>query len=210
MHTCLTGDSYSVYVLEASTSNRLTYCLPPLVSICPAFSGLVLAAALVSVADSKLQNLLSLLIRPLRYVLPQEEMRRARIGMLKITHLPHVLIIRSFEALKGRARQQLQLTIPTTHSIGNRDRKVLQTVKLAESPLRGRLNRKSLLTGRILPEHRDTRIRGSLEPDAGHRNPGASEIAHLDAKVDRLSSMIEQLVAASPKQADLRGVSQVS
>ncbi|KAG9993458.1 hypothetical protein KCU78_g18877, partial [Aureobasidium melanogenum] len=57
---------YSVFVLEASTSNRLTYFVPPL-------------------------NLFSLALRPLRLFLSAEQLRYSRIVVLKMTHLPHVL-----------------------------------------------------------------------------------------------------------------------
>ncbi|PBP17410.1 receptor-activated Ca2+-permeable cation channel [Diplocarpon rosae] len=64
---------YSVYVLEASTSNRLTHFYPPL-------------------------NLIPLiLIRPLRLFLSADDLRRARIVTLKITHSPIVAAIWVFE-----------------------------------------------------------------------------------------------------------------
>lgn len=59
---------YSVYVLEASTSNRLTHFYPPL-------------------------NLIPLIfIRPLRLIVPADKLRSARITLLKATHLPQVLL----------------------------------------------------------------------------------------------------------------------
>ncbi|XMA18137.1 hypothetical protein WAI453_010928 [Rhynchosporium graminicola] len=64
---------YSVYVLEASTSNRLTHFYPPL-------------------------NLIPLvLIRPLRLFLSSDDLRRTRIVMLKVTHSPIVGAIWLFE-----------------------------------------------------------------------------------------------------------------
>lgn len=66
---------YSVYVLEASTSNRLTYFIPPL-------------------------NLIPLLLRPLRLLVSTEKLRRTRIFLLKITHFPLVAAIFGFEALE--------------------------------------------------------------------------------------------------------------
>ncbi|KAK4144571.1 uncharacterized protein C8A04DRAFT_11407 [Dichotomopilus funicola] len=69
---------YSVYVLEASTSNRLTHFYPPF-------------------------NLLALVIfRPLRLFLPSDHnFRRARILLLKVTHLPIVAVIELYEWLHG-------------------------------------------------------------------------------------------------------------
>lgn len=64
---------YSIYVLESSTSRRLTYFMPPL-------------------------NLFPLtLLRPLRLFFPSEQVRRIRIFVLKATHLPFVVIIWAYE-----------------------------------------------------------------------------------------------------------------
>ncbi|KAF2451365.1 hypothetical protein P171DRAFT_515399 [Karstenula rhodostoma CBS 690.94] len=83
---------YSVYVLEASSSNRLTYFLPPL-------------------------NLIPLLLRPLRLVLPSERLRSARIAILKATHLPFVGAIWTYEQLfssQGRNSGALSTPGPET------------------------------------------------------------------------------------------------
>ncbi|KAL1843049.1 hypothetical protein VTJ49DRAFT_3184 [Mycothermus thermophilus] len=76
---------YSVYVLEASTSNRLTHFYPPF-------------------------NLLALVIfRPLRLVMPSDtNFRRARILLLKATHLPIVAAIEFYEWLRGTAGKGTQ------------------------------------------------------------------------------------------------------
>lgn len=64
---------YSIYVLESSTSRRLTYFMPPL-------------------------NLLPLtLLRPLRLFFPSEQVRRIRIFVLKATHLPFMAVIWTYE-----------------------------------------------------------------------------------------------------------------
>ncbi|KAF2838889.1 hypothetical protein M501DRAFT_1011617 [Patellaria atrata CBS 101060] len=63
---------FSVFVLEASTSNRLIYYLPPL-------------------------NLIALFFRPLRLVFSRDKLRSARIVMMKITHFPFVAAIWLFE-----------------------------------------------------------------------------------------------------------------
>lgn len=70
---------YSVYVLEASTSNRLTHFYPPF-------------------------NLLALAIfRPLRLFLPSDDkFRYARIMLLKVTHLPIVGAIMAYELVSGK------------------------------------------------------------------------------------------------------------
>jgi hypothetical protein len=64
---------YSIYVLESSTSRRLTYFMPPL-------------------------NLFPLLLlRPLRLFLPSEDVRRIRIFVLKATHVPFLAMIWAYE-----------------------------------------------------------------------------------------------------------------
>ena len=68
---------YSVYVLEAASSNRLTYFYLPF-------------------------NLLPLLLRPLKLFLPTETMRPIRITLLKVTHWPFVACILGYEALWSR------------------------------------------------------------------------------------------------------------
>jgi hypothetical protein len=67
---------YSVYVLEASTSNRLTHFYPPL-------------------------NLIPLiLIRPLRLFISSEKLRSIRILLLKATHTPIVGAIWLYEKIQ--------------------------------------------------------------------------------------------------------------
>ncbi|KAK7543269.1 hypothetical protein IWX49DRAFT_541923 [Phyllosticta citricarpa] len=64
---------YAVYVLESSTSDRLTYFFPPL-------------------------NLVPLVLsRPLQVVLPQTLSRKLRIVLLKCTHVFHMAVIWIFE-----------------------------------------------------------------------------------------------------------------
>ncbi|KAK0253832.1 hypothetical protein LTS09_011136 [Friedmanniomyces endolithicus] len=63
---------YAIFVLEASTSNRLTYFIPPL-------------------------NLLPVLLRPLRLVMSAEKLRTLRIVLLKATHWPFVGLILAWE-----------------------------------------------------------------------------------------------------------------
>ena len=69
---------YSVYVLDAVASKRLTYFFPPL-------------------------NLLPLvLLRPLRLFLSGPTVRSARIGLLKATHAPFLGAIWIYESLRAR------------------------------------------------------------------------------------------------------------
>ncbi|PHH83926.1 hypothetical protein CDD83_2785 [Cordyceps sp. RAO-2017] len=79
---------YSVYVLEASTSNRLTHFYPPF-------------------------NLIALIIfRPLRLVFSRDEKFRAgRIVLLKITHLPVVAAIKLYELIRQKVGSERQASL---------------------------------------------------------------------------------------------------
>lgn len=80
---------YSIYVLESSTSRRLTYFFPPLVEL--------QSTCCKDVTDA-FQNLIPLIfIRPLRFCLPQKTLRSLRIILLKTTHLPFVALIWAYE-----------------------------------------------------------------------------------------------------------------
>jgi len=88
---------YSVYVLEASTSNRLTHFYPPL-------------------------NLLPLfLLRPLRLFMSSEKLRAARIMLLKITHTPIVGVIWLLETFhQGGKRGKFGTSVSSFATIGPR------------------------------------------------------------------------------------------
>ncbi len=76
---------------KASASRRLTYYFPPLVC--------TLRRA-HSLCQHKPQNLLPLLLfRPLRLCVPSEQIRSARIVLLKITHAPYIAAIWVYEGL---------------------------------------------------------------------------------------------------------------
>lgn len=87
---------YSVYVLEASTSKRLTHFYPPL-SLIPL-----------------------VLIRPLRIFFPAEKLRKTRILVLKLTHVPIVGAIWLFELAHEQARRSNTFSSlqPPHHTLG--------------------------------------------------------------------------------------------
>ncbi|KAI6382074.1 hypothetical protein MCOR25_000951 [Pyricularia grisea] len=93
---------YSVYVLEASTSNRLTHFYPPF-------------------------NLIALIIfRPLRLFLPSDhKFRAARIALLKATHWPIVGVIQVYELIRGKFRptDKFRGPVPDSLSAGASPRK---------------------------------------------------------------------------------------
>ena len=89
----LNSRRYSIYVLESSTSRRMTYFMPPLVRLLdPAQS--ILAPSSLTFG----QNLIPLVfLRPLRLFMRSEDARRIRIIVLKATHFPFVVAIWAYE-----------------------------------------------------------------------------------------------------------------
>lgn len=65
-------------------------------------------------ANKTSQNLIPLLLRPLRLVLPSERLRSLRIMLLKATHLPFVGVIWAYEQLVISRRSTLSLSGPET------------------------------------------------------------------------------------------------
>ncbi|KAM0691843.1 hypothetical protein Q7P36_008043 [Cladosporium allicinum] len=106
---------YAVYVLEASTSNRLTYFLPPL-------------------------NLLPLVLRPLRLFVAPNSLRACRIALLKATHWPLVALILAYEngrrAVDRRGQADSSMT---TASAGTVSRSSLMRRPLSSRSVQTRL-----------------------------------------------------------------------
>ncbi|KAL1969166.1 hypothetical protein VTN77DRAFT_420 [Rasamsonia byssochlamydoides] len=165
----------SIYVLESSSSRRLTYFMPPL-------------------------NLIPLLfLRPLRLALSAEALRRLRIVLLKITHLPFVAIILAYEAISSpkRSRRRTQ-TPPALTALwsgpgsgrafsGRPD--IFPPRHTPLHPIAG--DALSLAAGkrRGSPAERRSEARGSGSA------PAASGLAGVIDEVERLRSQIEQVAA---------------
>ncbi|WPH04616.1 Hypothetical protein R9X50_00750800 [Acrodontium crateriforme] len=157
---------YAVYVLEASTSNRLTYFLPPL-------------------------NLVPLLLRPLRLVVPAESLRKARIVILKATHWPFVALILGYE--RGQAYWQ-QHGRGTTAQRGSN---VSAALLRRPTPV-GALQRPLLAAGtRSLPGrvHVNPR-RPSPVATCERRESLERAMAGLREQMDQLSTVMAQTQAA--------------
>ena len=182
---------YSVYVLEASTSNRLTHFYPPF-------------------------NLLALVIfRPLRLFLPSDnKFRSARIVLLKATHLPIVAVIQAYEWLKTKTAAKPAtgfnpgggLRGPNrTSSIAN----PMMAKKLAGPPMRNRQSGGSLHSDmttslhiapdghRLAARQAAGQVAGQVASDAGESETfGDSSqdtdmrYAELAAKIDRLTELV--------------------
>ncbi|KAF2188231.1 hypothetical protein K469DRAFT_703705 [Zopfia rhizophila CBS 207.26] len=154
---------YSVYVLEASASNRLTYYFPPL-------------------------NLIPLVLRPLRLIVPSERLRSARIVLLKATHLPFVGAIWAYEefiAVRKRNSGVASISGPET-----------STAKRLH--LRSSLNSPRPLTADFQASSEGNGNTPSRPHPASrpHTRAGPSESdAQLKSLVSKLTSQVEQLTA---------------
>ncbi|KAM0669434.1 hypothetical protein ACQRIT_004572 [Beauveria bassiana] len=154
---------YSVYVLEASTSNRLTHFYPPF-------------------------NLLALLVfRPWRLVLRGDDaFRRARIWLLKVTHTPIVAVIRLYEMLTRRsAADGLSPLSGSIMAPGGGFRRAESRLD-AERPERGRRRAKR----RRLVLHSQERT--AVEQGSAEVNRVALEtrIGELNSKIDKLTDLV--------------------
>ncbi|KAI4636519.1 hypothetical protein J4E83_001474 [Alternaria metachromatica] len=150
---------YSVYVLEASSSNRLTYFLPPL-------------------------NLIPLVIRPLRLVIPSERLRSVRIVLLKATHLPLVFAIWAYEQMTDTRNLDVKVTSFSGPQTPTPPKKALRLpvnsprLLMAEAP--NSFARK--------PQKPQARA-GSTETDA----PLKALVLKLSTQVEELTAMVSQL-----------------
>lgn len=194
---------YSVYVLEASTSNRLTHFYPPF-------------------------NLLALVIfRPLRLFLPSDnKFRAARILLLKATHLPIVAAIELYEYIRGTAGKGTQYTGfrgPRHATIGSPNpaakRALLQQAQRHQSSSSLRADLTSALnlrpppppsagtggtllaagygpgeSSRLTPRQRDAAAEAAEEEAFGEPSTDVEvRIADLAAKIDRLTELVVAL-----------------
>ncbi|KAF2432661.1 hypothetical protein EJ08DRAFT_630491 [Tothia fuscella] len=109
----------------SSTSNRLTYFFPPMVSLrflpcSPAPSTVI--AVFETIRIRTCMNLIPLFLRPLRLCISQENLRWTRIVLLKITHSPYVAAIYVYEGIHDRwfggqkIRGSASLGGPVSHS----------------------------------------------------------------------------------------------
>ncbi len=130
------------------------------------------------------QNLIPLVIRPLRLVLPSERLRSVRIILLKATHLPLVFAIWAFE----------QFTVTR-----NRDGKVTsfsgpQTPALPKRALRLPVNSPRLLMAEApsalgRKPHKPQARTGSKENDAQLK----TLVLKLSTQVEELTAVVSQL-----------------
>jgi hypothetical protein len=175
---------YSVYVLEASTSNRLTHFYPPF-------------------------NLLALIIfRPLRLFLPSDDkFRYARIMLLKLTHLPIVAVIMVYELISGKLGRSDEyagfksgrsgtIFVPNNGTPKKRSRPALQA--RPSSSYHPGVSPRAVSTPEVPgPAPRDTRM---ADEDAAEQPSDVEvRISDLAQKIDRLTEVIVQLQSQGAK-----------
>ena len=152
---------YSVYVLEASTSNRLTHFYPPL-------------------------NLIPLIVlRPLRVCFSAETIRGWRIALLKFTHLPFVFLIWACESIS-----EWYFGAPTTtfRKIGPNSEPTPKAVhgQTRAPPFLPARRNTHRYTGPTTPI-----TRGSTGRSEEGRNEGLeAKVDELSAKIAELTAMI--------------------
>lgn len=175
---------YSVYVLEASTSNRLTHFYPPF-------------------------NLLALAIfRPLRLILPSDnKFRAARIVLLKATHLPIVGAIMLYELVKGKVANdefglkgpRLEAALGSGGSAAQRKASRAKARASSSSAYAHQQQQQRRFAGGLSDSLRPVSAPAistpSADPDVANDDMDAPtdmdvKIAELSSKIDRLTEMI--------------------
>lgn len=180
---------YSVFVLEASTSNRLTYFFPPL-------------------------NLVALLLRPLRLFISVASLRQLRIVLLKCTHWPHVLLITAYEtvAMKASAQPKLSSWGKLIHGPSGKRQPsstLKATASLLSSPAYQTPRRLHLQVDGAAPGPRtwlkQTGLTSTYSTKRTIPRPDGDVYAQVDrlaAQVEHLSSKIDDLIDVVARQQD--------
>lgn len=138
-----------------------------------------------------MQNLFPLLLRPLRLIFPPQQLRKARIVMLKATHWPFVLAILAYE--HGR------LWVDDRRRAGS-SRVSDRLSQYSPTALRRPLSRKSVSNTRLprlddQPRQRRSNAAAHAErsppPAAPETNEAlCSAVANLRVQVEMLSSLL--------------------
>lgn len=134
------------------------------------------------------QNLIPLCIRPFRLFLPSEQLRGARIVLLKATHLPFVLAIWAYEQLadaRNRNSNVLSFSGPQTPLLKKTPRLAVNTPRLLMADPQAAPN--SL--GRLQHANRPHTSVGLMEPDLQLK----TLVLKLTTQVDELKVIVSQL-----------------
>ncbi|KAI9752851.1 MAG: exocyst complex component exo84 [Chaenotheca gracillima] len=177
---------YSVFVLEASTSRRLTLFWPPM-------------------------NLLSIFLRPLRLFMTPEQFRGARIVLLKTTHYPFVALIALVEKTQqhvaaGSAASSRYRSFRPAAASKRPDSSNRPSMRLQQSgPQRSlALRNETTLDGGDQPSASKSQQRSNSHqhPHANNEDHQAvaDQVADVHEQIRKLSAQIEGLTAALTQQ----------
>lgn len=141
------------------------------------------------------QNLIPLLfIRPLRLFVPAENLRRVRIVVLKVTHLPFVAIIWAYEGSRRYVSHHVHsppaMTMPFSPIQPFSASRTSLNRNVSRLPA---LNRTSLLVTSTPSKERQSY--GDFSNERGAASGTADSVADLMAMVEKLSSQVEELTS---------------
>ncbi|KAL4779534.1 hypothetical protein BJX76DRAFT_76135 [Aspergillus varians] len=156
----------AIYVLESSTSNRLTYFLPPL-------------------------NLIPLLcIRPMRLFLPAEYIRRVRIILLRVTHLPCVALLWAYESSRRffSRRNSLASSSMTPRALSS------PTSMIGAHS--GQYGPQAMALPTEIDTHSRASIRSRRHTEHGQQQFGSENVADMLGEMERLRGQVDRVAAA--------------
>ncbi|KAL4918367.1 hypothetical protein BDW62DRAFT_210620 [Aspergillus aurantiobrunneus] len=156
----------AIYVLESSTSKRLTYFMPPL-------------------------NLIPLLcIRPMRLFLPAEDIRRVRIILLRATHLPCVALLWAYESGRRFFSRKNSLTSSRMTSRG-----LGRPISVAQArPAHSGHSAMAFPSG--VDSHPRASIRPRRYTEHAQQQPGQENVADMLDQMEQLRGQVERVAAA--------------
>lgn len=129
------------------------------------------ASRYLRIANRDYQNLLPLLLRPLRLVFAPDSLRACRIALLKATHWPLVALILAYESGRRAVDRRRGAGQPLTASTSARPRSALMRRPLSTRSVQTRLNIKAsvtppsgqLHTGQASHSEQQSRPRGRVQ-----------------------------------------------
>ena len=133
------------------------------------------------------------MLRPLRLILPAEKLRSARILLLKITHLPHVVAIGAYERLRRRMddRRRDEFSLAAAAPAGQRKNALnrYSRSKRLSTPVPHLLAAVNLKPNALLEDDSRPHNANASPPEAS----ASANVDDLKAAVWHLTSQIESL-----------------
>jgi hypothetical protein len=136
------------------------------------------ASRYLRIANRDYQNLLPLLLRPLRLFFAPDSLRACRIALLKATHWPLVALILAYESGRRAVDRRRGAGQPLTASTSARPRSALMRRPLSTRSVQTRLN-----------------IKASVTPPSGQVHTGQISHAEQQARPQGRVQTLEALAA---------------